>query len=185
MSSRHRLGSHSSPPYPVSSIFFEVEGPPPEALLAPLQPPHPHQPPQAVVVEEAPAEDPDRTYEYVIEEDPEIASNAVVLVDACTQWSRPPSRPSSRPGSAAASPRPFIGLRISGVVKALITAAAPVYAPRAPRASPPPPPVYADSAPRVVHRPPLALLIQRPRTRSTSGDGPLFEPLISDTRCFK
>ena len=126
MSSRPRLGSHSSPPYPTSSIYFEVEGPPPEALLAPLQPPQPHpqQLPQAVVIEEAPVEqDPDATYEYVLEaEDPEIASNAVVVVDATTQW----SRPSSRPGSAAASPRPIIGLRISGVVEALITAAAPV-----------------------------------------------------------
>ena len=139
MSSRPRLGSHSSPPYPTSSIYFEVEGPPPKALLAPLQPPqlHPLQLPQAVVVEEAPAEDPDATFEYVLEaDDPEIASNAVVVVDATTQW----SRPSSRPGSAAASPRPIIGLRISGVVEALTTAAAPVYATQSPRASPPPPP---------------------------------------------
>ena len=182
MLSRHRPGSHSSPPYAVSSIYFEVEGPPPGALLAPLQPPHPIQLPQAVVVEEAPAEDPDATYEYVIEADEaEVASNAVVLCDAATQW----SRPASCPGSAAASPRPFIGLRISGVVEALITAAAPVYTPRPPRASPPPPPVYADSAPRVVRRPPPALLIQRPRTRSTVGDGPLFEPLLGDSRCFK
>ena len=182
--SRPRLGSHSSPPYPTSSIYFEDEGPPPESLLAPLQPPppHPQQLPQAVVIEEAPVEDPDATYKYVLEaEDPEIASNAVVVVDATTQW----SRPSSRPGSAAASPRPVIGLRISGVVEALITAAAPVYATRSPRASPPLPPVYADSAPRVVRRPPPALLIQRPRTRSTAGDRPLFEPLLSNTRCFK
>ena len=129
MSSRSRLGSHSSPPYPTSSIYFEFEGPPPGALLAPLQPPpvHPHPLPQAVVIEEAPVdEDPDSTYEYVLEAlDPEIASNAVVVVDAATQY----SRPASRLGSAAASPRPFIGLRISGVVEALITAAAPVYAP--------------------------------------------------------
>ena len=160
MSSRHRPGSHSSPPYPVSSIYFEVEGPPPASLLAPLQPPHPIQIPQAAV-EEAPSEDLDITFEYVIEEDePEVASNAVVLCDAATQWSRPPSRPASRPGSAAASPRPFLGLRISGVLEALITAAAPVYAPRAPRASPPPPPAYADSATRVTRRPP-ALIIQR------------------------
>ena len=183
MSSRPRLGSLSSPPYPASSIYFEVEGPPPEALLTPLQPPQPHpqQLPQAVVVEEAPAEDPDQTYEYVLEaDDPEIASNAVVVVDATTQW----SRPSSRPGSAAASLRPVIGLRILGVVEALITAAAPVYAARSPRASPPPPPLYANSAARVVRRPPPALLVLRPRTRSNAGDGPLFEPLISDTRCF-
>ena len=186
MSSRPRLGSLSSPPYPSPSFCLEVDGPPPEALLAPLQPPQPHpqQPPQAVVVEEAPAEDLDQSFEYVLEaDDPEVASNAVVVVDVTTQW----SRPSSRPGSAAASPRPVIGLRISGVVEALITAAAPVYAPRPPRASPPPPPppVYADSAPRVDRRPPPALLIQRPRTRSTIGDGPLFEPLLSDTRCFQ
>ena len=178
MSSGHRLGSLSAPPYPQPSLFLEIEGPPPEALLQPL----PQQLPQQVVVEEAADVDLDRTYEYVLEaDDPEVASNAVVVVDATTQW----SRPSSCPGSAAASPRPVIGLRISGVVEALITAAASVYAPRPLRASPPPPPVYADSAPRVVRRPPPALLIQRPRTRSMTGDGPLFEPLLSDARCFK
>ena len=184
MSSRSRLGSHSSPPYPTSSIYFEFEGPPPGALLAPLQPPpaHPQPLPQAVVIEEAPVDDdPDSTYEYILEaSDPEIASNAVVVVDAATQY----SRPASRPGSAAASPRPFIGLCISGVVEALITAAAPVFAPRSARASPPPPPAYADSAARVVRRPPNALLVQRPRTRSSAGDGPLLKPLISNTRCF-
>ena len=183
MSSRSRLGSHSSPPIPASSIYFEFEAPPPEAFLAPLQPPQPHpQPlPQAVVIEEAPVEDPDATYKYALEaEDPEVASNAVLRVDAATQW----SRPSSRPGSAAASPRPIIGLRISGVVEALITAAAPVYATHSPRASLPPPPLYADSAARVVRRPPQSLLIRRPHTRSSAGDGPLFEPLISNARCF-
>ena len=183
MTSRSCLGSHLSPPYPRSSRYFEFEGPSPDALLAPLQPPpsHPTPPPQAVVIEEAPIEqDLDETVEYFIEEDPEVASNAVILVDAQTQWSRPPSRP----GSAAASPRPVVGIRISGVVEALITAAVPVFAPRSPRASPPPPPAYADSASRVVRRPPQALLVSRPRTRSSAGDGPLFEPLISDTRCF-
>ena len=184
MSNRSGLGSLSSPPYPRSSVYFEFEAPPPEAFLAPLQLPqaHPQPLPQAVVVEEAPADDLDSTLEFFIEEDPEIASNAVVLVDAQTQVSRPPSRP----GSARASPRPVIVLRISGIVEALITAAAPVYAARSPRASPPPPPppAYADSAARVVRRPPPALLIQRPRTRSSAGDGPLLEPLISDTRCF-
>ena len=184
MSSRG-LGSHSSPPYPRSSLYFEFEAPPPEAFLAPLQLPqaHPQPLPQAVVVEEAPAEDLDSTVEFFIEtEDPEIASNAVVLVDAQTQVSRPPSRP----GSARGSPRPVIGLRISGVVEALITAAAPVYAARSPHASPPPPPPpsYADSPARVIRRPPPALLIQRPRTRSSAGDGPLLEPLISDNRCL-
>ena len=113
MSSRHRLGSLSSPPYPSPSLFLEIEGPPPEALLAPLAHPQTQQqqPPQQVVVDEAAPDDLDGTFEYFIEgEDPEVASNAVVLVDACTQWSRPPSRPSSRPGSAAASPAPIIGL---------------------------------------------------------------------------
>ena len=179
------LGSHSSPPYPRSSVYFEFEAPPPEAFLAPLQlpPAHPQPLPQAVFVEEAPSEDLDETVEYFLEaDDPEVASNAVVLVDAQTQVSRPPSRP----GSARASPRPVVRIRISGVIEALITAAAPVFAARSPRASPPPPPppAYADSAARVVRRPPSALLIERPRTRSSSGDGPLLEPLISDTRCF-
>ena len=97
-------------------------------------------------MEEAAPEDLDQTYEYWIEgDDPEVASNAIVVVDAATQW----SCPSSRPGSAAASPAPVVGLRISGVVEAIITSAAPVFAPRPPRpsASPPPPPIYTDSAP--------------------------------------
>ena len=185
MIGRSGLGSLSSPPYPRSSLYFEFEGPSPETLLAPLQIPqsHPPPPPQAVVIQEAPVEpDLDKTVEFFIEEDPVVASNAVVLVDAQTQWSRPPSRP----GSAAASPRPVVGIRISGVVEALITAAAPVFAPRSPRASPPPPPppAYADSASRVVRRPPHALLVSRPRTRSSAGDGPLFGPLVSDNRCL-
>ena len=184
MSSGHRLGSLSAPPYPQPSLFLEIEGPPPEALLELLQRPQPlpQQLPQQVLVEESAPDDLDRTYKYVLEDgDPEIASNAIVLLDATTQY----SRPSSRPESATASPAPpVIGLRISGVVEAIITAAAPVYAPRPPRASPPPPPVYADSAPRFVRHPPPALLVQRPRTRSSVGDGPLFEPLLSDNRCF-
>ena len=173
-----RLGSHSSPPYLRASIFFEA--PTPEELLDAQA--HPQPPPQAVLVEEA-ADDLNVTLEFFIEaDDPEVASNAIVLVDAATQVSRPPSRP----GSARASPRPFIGVRVSGVVEALITAAVPVFAARSPRASPPPPPppAYADSAARVVRRPPSALLIERPRTRSSTGDGPLLEPLVSDTRCF-
>ena len=129
-------------------------------------------------------EDLDNTVEYWIEEDdPEIASNAVICIDACTQY----SRPSSRPGSAAASPRPIIGLCISGAIEAIITGAAPVYAPWDPRPStlaPSPPPLYRDIARRVVRRPPPALLVQRPRTHSSSGNEPLYEPLISDTRFF-
>ena len=80
-----------------------------------------------------------------------------MMLPSATQW----SRPSSRPGSAAASPAPVVGLRISGVVEAIITSAAPVYAPRPlrPLASPPPPPLYADSAPRVIRRPPPVLLV--------------------------
>ena len=185
MTSGHRLGSLSAPPRPQPSFFLEIEGPPPEALLEPLQhsQPLPPQLPQQVVVEEAAPEDLDRTYEYYIKgDDPEVASNAIDVVDAATQW----SRLSSRPGSAAASPAPVIGLRISGVVEAIITAAALVHAPRPPRtsASPPPPPIYADSPPWVVGRPPPALLVQRLRTWSMIGDGPLFEPLLSDNRCF-
>ena len=177
-------GTYSSPPFQRQSLYFDFEAPPPEALVASLQLPHAHpQPlPQAVLVDEA-ADDLDDTVEYFLEaDDPEVASNAIVLVDAETQV----SRPSSRPGSARASPRPAIGFRVTGVIEAVITAVAPVFAARSPRASPPPPPppAYADSAPRVVRRPPHALLVQRPRTRSTAGDGPLLEPLVSDTRCF-
>ena len=187
MKSRSRLGSSSAPPRPQPSTSFTItiDGPLPEAFVEAL-PPQPQPPllPQPVVVDQATREDLDDTLEYWIEEgDPEIASNAVICVDACTQY----SRPSSRPGSAAVSPRPIIGLRISGAIEAIITGAAPVYAPREPRPStsaPSPPPLYRDSARRVVRRPPPSLLVQRPRTRSASGDEPLHEPLISDTRCF-
>ena len=125
MTSGHRLGSLSSPPYPTPSLFLQIDGPTPESLLEPLTQPQPHpQQLQQVLVDEA-EDDLERTYEYILEgDDPEIASNAIVLVDACTQW----SRPSSRSESAAASPAPpVIGLRISGVVKAfwrLVLAAA-------------------------------------------------------------
>ena len=128
MSSGHRLGFLSAPPYPQPSLFLEIKGPPPEALLEQLARPQPlsQQLPQQVVVEEAAPEDLDLTYKYVLgADDPEVASNAIVLVDATTQW----SRPLPRPGSAAASAPPVIRLRISGVVEAIITAAAPVYAP--------------------------------------------------------
>ena len=185
MTSTFRLGSLSAPPRPQPSTSFTItiDGPLPEALI---EAPVPQLPPlpQAVVVDQAAQEDLDSTVEYWIEEaNPEVASNAIIHIDAATQY----SRPSSRPGSAAASPTPIIGLRFSGAIEAIITSTAPVYAPRPPRPStsaPSPPPLYADSARRVVRRPPPALLVQRPRTRSSSGDGPLFKPLISDTSCF-
>ena len=191
MTSTDRLGSLSAPPRPQPSTTFtiRINGPLPEELLnaqAPVLHPLPPLPPQPVYVEAAAPDgfEDDDTLEYWIEEaDPVIASNAVVRVDATTQY----SRLSSRPGSAAASPRPIIGLHISGAIEAIITGETPVYAPRQQRRSarvPSPPPLYADSAPRVVRRPPPALLVQRPRTRSSSGDEPLFEPLISDTRYF-
>ena len=90
-------GTYSSPPFQRQSLYFDFEAPPPETLVASLQLPHAHpQPlPQAVLVDEA-QEDLDSTVEYFIEaDDPEVASNAVVLVDAETQVSRPPSRPGS------------------------------------------------------------------------------------------
>ena len=189
MTSTIRLGSLSAPtrPQPSTSFTITIDGPLPEALFeapAPIPQPQPPPLPQPVVVDQAAREELDDTIEYWIEEaDPKIASNAVITIDAATQY----SRPSSRPGLAAASPRPIIGLRISGAIEAIITGAAPVYAPRQPRPStsaPSPPPLYTDSARRVVRRPPPALLVQRLRTRSTTGDGPLFKPLLLDTRCF-
>ena len=193
MISTDRLGSLSAPPRPQPSTTFTItiNGPPPEDLRnaqapAPVLHPLPPLPPQPVYVEAAAPDgfEDDDTLKYWVEEaDPVIASNAVVRVDAATQY----SRPSSRPGSAAASPRPIIGLHISGAIEAIITGATPVYAPRSqrqPARAPSPPPLYADSAPRVVRRPPPALLVQRPRTRSSSRDEPLHEPLISDTRYF-
>ena len=184
MTSVPRLGSLSAPPHPAPQLLLMILAPLPESFDAiPLPQPQLH--PQAVVVEEAASKDLDATYEYYIEGDntPEVASNTLVLVDATTQR----SRPSLRLGSAAASPSPVVGIWISGVIEALITSAAPVY--QATRRPPPfslplPPPLYADSAPRVHRRPPQSLLIQRPRTRSTVGNGQLFEPLLSDNRCL-
>ena len=190
MISTLRLGSLSAPPRPQSSTTFTitVHGPLPEDLNAqapaPVLHPLPPLPPQPVYVEAAAPDgfEDDDTLEYWVEEaEPVVACNA--LVDASTQY----SRPSSRPGSAAASPRPIIGLHISGAIEAIITGATPVYAPRSrhqPARAPSPPPLYADSAPRVVRCPPPALLVERPRTRSSSRDEPLHEPLISDTRYF-
>ena len=82
----------------------------------------PH-PPQAVAMEEA-ANDADSTFEYWIEGDdiPELAANTVIVVDTATQY----LRPSSRPGSAAMSPTPLVGIRIAGIMEAVITEAQPV-----------------------------------------------------------
>ena len=79
MSSRHCLGSLSSLPYPSPSLFLEIEGPPPESQT------QQQQPPQQVVIDEAAPDNLDNTFEYFIEgEEPEVVSNAVVLVDPCT-----------------------------------------------------------------------------------------------------
>ena len=146
MTSKIRLGSSSAPPRPQPSTSFTItiDGPLLEALInAPPPPPQPLPPllPQPVVVDQAAQEELDDTVKYWIEEaDPEIASNAVICIDATTQY----SRPSSRPGLADSSPRPIINLRISGAIEAIITGAAPVYAPREPRPStsaPSPPPL--------------------------------------------
>ena len=56
----------------------------------------------------------DATLKYVIEaeEFPEVASNAVVLVDAACQY--------SRPSSAAASPNLFRGVQIEGAFSVFV-----------------------------------------------------------------
>ena len=161
MTSVPHPGSLSAPPHPAPQLIITFSAPLPELPPVALHP-------QAVVIEEA--EDLDSTYEYWIEEEdtPEVASNA---------------RPSLQPESAAASPNPIIGIRIAGVIEAVITSAVPVFQASQPRQSQLPLPACTDSAPRVWRRPPL--LIQRPRTSSSIGDGPLFEPLLSVTRCFK
>ena len=128
--------------------------------------------PQAVDVEEAPPGSLDSSFRYWLEaeEIPEV--NAVIAVDACTQY--------SRPGSAAASPCPLVGVRI----KAIITGAKPVFQAARhlpPSQSPPPLPlVYQDSTPRIRRRPPQSLIVRRPHTRSSPTDEPLLEPLLLD-----
>ena len=73
--------------------------------------------------------------EYAIDASdfPEVASNAVVLVDAVVQVSRPPS--------AAASPNPIQAVWMEGVFSALIGASGvfPVF--EAPQGLPPSPPL--------------------------------------------
>ena len=73
-------------------------------------------PPQNVLIEEAAGEDLNSTLKYAIEaaEFPEVASNAMVLVDAAVQY--------LRPSSAAASPNPIRGVRITSIFEALIGA---------------------------------------------------------------
>ena len=84
---------------------------------------HPHQP-QAVAVKEAAVKEFDSTLEYFIkaEDFPKMTGSNIVLVDAQTIL-----QPSSRPGSAAASPNPLVGIRIAGILEAVITEAHPVY----------------------------------------------------------
>ena len=66
-------------------------------------------------VEVAAVDDLDSSLEYVIDAKkfPEVAANAVVLVDAACQY--------SHPLLAAASPNPLIGVRVTGVFEAVIS----------------------------------------------------------------
>ena len=87
MTSVPRLGSLSAPPRPAPQIFIAIDGPPEALLEAPLQlsQPLPALLPQQVVVKESAPEELDQTFEYFIEgDDPEVASNAIVVVNAAT-----------------------------------------------------------------------------------------------------
>ena len=165
MSSNPRLGSLSAPPFLLPQLVLSI-APAPEVPVIALPAP------QAVVVEEALPGSLDSSFRYWLEaeEIPEV--NAVIAVDACTQY--------SRPGSAAASPCPLVGVRI----EAIITSAKPVFQAARhlppPQSPPPLPPVYQDSTPCVRRRPPQSLIIRRPHTRSSPTDKPLLEPLLSD-----
>ena len=168
-----RQGSQSAPPHPERRFSLAIVSTPepPVAQVAPvvqIQLPAP----QPVIVEEAPPESLNSTFEYWLNEDDVLEVNAVVcVVDAATQVSRPPS--------AASSPRPLVGLRI----EAIVTGAEPVFQAsfnHAARSSPPPSTVYPDSAPRVRRRPPQTLFVRR-HTRSL--DEPLLPPLLTD-RCI-
>ena len=170
MSSVPRQGSQSAPPHPERRYSLALVSTPelPVAQVAPvvqIQLPAP----QPVIVEEAPPESLNSTFEYWLEADdvPEVKA-VVCVVDACTQVSRPPS--------AALSPCPLVGVRI----EVIITGAEPVFQASSSQAalrSPSPPPVYPDSTPRVRRRPAQTLLVRR-HTRSF--DKPLLEPLLTD-----
>ena len=79
-----------------------------------LQPPAP--PPQQVFIAMAKEDNLGDTLEYVIDarDIPEVASNAIVLVDAVVQTSHPPS--------AAASSNPIRGVQIEGFFSAFVHA---------------------------------------------------------------
>ena len=122
-----RRGYASAPPR------YIVEAP----QILPQLPPAP----QPIIVAAAPEDTLDDTFEYFVDkrDAPEVASNAVVLVDAVVQTSRPPS--------AAASPNPFRGVQIKGFFGAFLNGRSiiPVFEARADPHLPPPP-AYANLA---------------------------------------
>ena len=138
MGSRSKRSYASAPP---RYLFVQIDAP---------QPPAP--PLQQVLIAAAKEDNLDTTLEYVINarDVPEVASNAVVLVDAVVQTSRPPS--------AAASPSPIRGVQIEGFFLAFVDAEGifPVF--EAPRQPPSSPPAYVNSAPRTCRQPPTSLL---------------------------
>ena len=84
----------------------------------------------------------------------------MVLVDAAVQY--------LRPSSAAASPNPIRGVRITGIFEALIGAGDIIPVFEAPQWPPPPPPLppllYANLAPWVQRHPLPSLFVPCPRT---------------------
>ena len=114
------------------------------------------------------------------EDMPEVASNAVVFVDAVVQTLRLPS--------AAALPNPFIGVRDEGLFYAFFGANS-VHLVFESEVSqqPPPPPAYAHMAAQARHwlPPPPSFHTQssRPRTQSSISNAPLLRPLQGHTRC--
>ena len=109
----------------------------PRFLLPALNAPQPEAPPLQVFSEAAAEEDTDKKLEYALDalEFLEVASNAVVLVDAAVQVSRLPL--------AASLPNPIRAVRIEGMFSALIGANSvfPVF--EVPQEPPPLPTLYA------------------------------------------
>ena len=89
MSRVARPGSLSAPPHILPRFILSIAAPAPEVPVVSFPLPAP----QAVVVKEAPPGSLNSTFEYWLEaeEIPEV--NAVIAVDACTQYSQPSSRP--------------------------------------------------------------------------------------------
>ena len=145
---------------------------PPCYVLLEKAPQPPAPPPQQTLIAAAPEVDLNDTLEYFLNARnvPEVASNAVVLVDAVIQTSRHPS--------AAALPNLIREVQFEGFFSAFVDARNlfPVF--EAPCRPTPSPPAYVNSAPKTRRQPPLSPITSCPRLRSAAVNKPLLNTSI-------